>query len=57
MSGRSWDSGEVEIWDTYTVSLSGLLFCQLGLSLASTVLTVLLLLSEAFLLLQSQCDP
>lgn len=44
-------------YGTYAVSLPGLFFCQFGLSLASAILAVLLLLSEAFLLLQSQCNP
>lgn len=49
--------GEEAIWLAYTVSLSRLFFSQLGFSLAAAVLPVLLLLPEALLLLQSQCDP
>lgn len=49
--------GEEAIWLAYTVSLSRLFFSQLGFSLAAALLPVLLLLPEALLLLQSQCDP
>ena len=44
-------------WLTYTVSLSSLFHSQFGLSLAPMLLSVLLLLPEALLLLQSQSDP
>lgn len=42
-------------WGTYTVS--ALFLSQFGLSVAAAVVSVLLLVSEALLLLQSQCDP
>ena len=52
-------AGEVikKMEDTYTLSLLGLFFCQLCLPLAASLIAALLLLPEALLLLQSQCDP